>query len=63
MYFDKCVDGHDRHVGLTLGVVHQIQIDKLLELKIVRLHAIYDVRKQGRHIFADSHRCDHLQKW
>ena len=44
-YLDKRVDGHDGHVGLALGVVHQVEVDELLELQIIRLHAVDDVRE------------------
>lgn len=44
---DEGVDGHDGHVRLGLCIVHQIEIHQLLQLKIVRLHAVDDVRKQS----------------
>lgn len=46
-HLDKRIHSHDSHIGLTLGVIHQIEIYKFLEFKIVSLHAIDDVRKQG----------------
>ena len=46
-HFDECVDGHDSHVGLALGVVHQVQVDKLLQFQVVGLHAVNHVREQG----------------
>lgn len=45
-HLDKGIDSHYGHVRLTLGVIHQIEIDKLLEFEIVRLHAIDDIGKQ-----------------
>ena len=29
---DKSVDGHDGHVRLGLGVVHQVEVHQLLQL-------------------------------
>lgn len=46
-YLDECVDRHDRHVRLTLGIVHQIQVYKLFQFQVIRLHAIYNVREKG----------------
>lgn len=46
-YLHKGVDGHDGHVWLTLGVVHQVKIDQLFQLQVVRLHAVHDVREQS----------------
>lgn len=43
---DEGVDGHDGHVGLALGVVHQVEVDQLLQLQVVRLHAVHHVREQ-----------------
>ncbi len=34
---DECGDGHDGHVRLTLGVVHQVEVDELLQLQVVGL--------------------------
>jgi hypothetical protein len=44
---DEGVDGHDGKVGLRLGVVHEVQIDELLELEVIRLHAVDDVGEEG----------------
>lgn len=46
-YLYKGVHGHDGHVWLTLGVVHQVKIDQLFQFQVVRLHAVHDVREQG----------------
>jgi len=46
-YLNERVDCHDGHVGLGLCVVHQIQIDEFLELQIVGLHAINNIRKES----------------
>lgn len=35
---------------MILGVVHQVKVDELLLLQIVRLHVLEDVREEGRHI-------------
>lgn len=32
---DECVDGKESQVGLTLGVVDQVQVDQLLQLEVV----------------------------
>jgi hypothetical protein len=54
-HLDERVDGHNRHVRLRLGVVHQVQVDQLLQLQIVGLHAVDHVREQGRHVLAHRH--------
>ena len=52
---DEGVDGHDGHVRLTLGVVHQVEINQLLQFEVVRLHAVRDIRKESANIFANGH--------
>jgi len=44
---DESVDRHDGHVRLRLGVVHQVEVDELLELQVVCLHAVDHVGKEG----------------
>lgn len=46
-YLYKGVHSHDSHVWLTLGIVHQVQIDKLFQFQVVRLHAVHDVGEQS----------------
>ncbi len=41
------VHRHDGHVRLRLRVVHQVEVDQLLELEVVRLHAVHHVREEG----------------
>jgi hypothetical protein len=36
-HLDKCVDCQDNKLGLSLGVVHEIQVHELLLLQVVRL--------------------------
>ena len=43
----ECVDSQDGQVWLRLGVVHQVEIDKLLQLEVVCLHAVHHVSKEG----------------
>ena len=58
---NKCVDSHDDgHVGLRLSIVHQIQVDQLLQLQVVCLHAVDHVREESRHVLAHSHAGNHL---
>ena len=57
---DERVDGHDREVGLRLGVVDQVEVDQLLELEVVGLRAVGDVGEEHRDVLADSHRRDDL---
>lgn len=45
-YLHEAVDSHDGHVRLALGVVHQVEIDQLLELQVIGLHAVNHVWKQ-----------------
>lgn len=44
---NKRVDSHDSHVRLTLSIVHEVQINKFLQLQIISLHAVDDIRKQS----------------
>ncbi len=44
---DERIDSHDGHVGLSFGVVHQVEIHKLLELRVAGLHAVDDIREEG----------------
>ena len=44
-YLDERVDGHDGQLGLSLGIVHQVQIHQLLQLQIIRLNAVDDIGK------------------
>lgn len=46
-YLHKGVDGHDGHVGLTLGIVHQVQVYQLFQLQVVRLHTVHHVGEEG----------------
>lgn len=43
---DEAVDGHDGHVWLALSIVHQVEVDQLLQLQIVCLHAVHHIREQ-----------------
>lgn len=61
-YLNERVDGHDGHIGLRFGVVHQIQIDQLLELQVVRLHAVDDVRKECGNVLANRHAGNDLER-
>ena len=54
------VDRHDGQVGLGLGIVDDVKIDKLLELNGLGGHAAHHMREQGAHIFADRHHRDNL---
>ena len=47
MYLDKCVDGHDGHIWLRLGIIHQVQIHKFLQFQVVCLHTVHHIGKQG----------------
>ena len=46
-HLHKRVDSHDSHVGLVLGIVHQVQVYQLLQLQVVCLHAVDDIRKKS----------------
>lgn len=45
-YLHKAVDGHNGHIWLTFGIVHQVQVDQLLQLQVVGLHAVHNIRKE-----------------
>lgn len=45
-YLHKAVDSHNGHVWLAFGVVHQVQIHQLLQLQVVSLHAVHNIRKE-----------------
>lgn len=51
---DERVDGEDDEVGLRLGVVNEIEIDKLLLLDVFGLHVLENVGEKAADIFADS---------
>ena len=56
---DKGVDGENNEVRLVLGVVHQVKVDELLLLQVVRLHVLEDVREEGRDILRRSYSALH----
>lgn len=39
-YLNESINSEDSEIRLAFGVVDEIQVNKLLELKILRLHAI-----------------------
>lgn len=43
---DKAVDSHDGHIRLALGVVHQVEVNQLLQLQVVCLHAVHYIWEQ-----------------
>ena len=45
------VDGEDDEFRLRLGVIHEIEIDELFLLEVVRLHVLEHVRKETTDIF------------
>lgn len=45
-HIHKCIDGHDSEVWLTLGVVHQVQIDEFLQFKVICLHTVHHIWEQ-----------------
>merc|ERR1719452_276143 len=57
---DECVDCHNGHVRLGLGIVHKVEIHQLLQLQVVSLHAVDHVWKEGRHILPTCHAGNHL---
>ena len=44
---DEGIDRHDGHVGLGFGVIHQVEVDEFLQLRVARLHTVNDVREEG----------------
>lgn len=66
LYLYKGINSHDGHVGLTLGIVHQVEVHQLFQFQVVCLHAVHDIGEQGAetetrcHFTADSW-CDVLQ--
>ena len=46
-YPGKGIDSHDSHIWLRLSVVHEIKVHKFLQLQIIGLHTIDDIRKQS----------------
>ena len=57
---DKSVHSHNCQVWLCFGIVDEVQVHQLLQLKIVGLHAVDYMRKQHGHILADRHRSNHF---
>lgn len=60
-HLHKGVDGHDGHVGLTLGIVHQVQVHQLLQLQVVRLHTVHHVGEEGTGR-SKPHQCGEAQR-
>ena len=54
------VDSQNGQVRLRLGVVHQVQVDQLLELQVVCLHAVDHIREEGADVLAHRHAGDNL---
>ena len=44
---DEGIDRHDGHVGLGFGVIHQVEVDEFLQLRVAGLHTVNDVREEG----------------
>lgn len=51
---NECIDSHDSQIWLTLGIVHEIKIDELLQLNVIGLHAIHDIREERTAILITS---------
>lgn len=47
LYLYKGVNSHDSHVWLTLGIVHQVEVDQLFQLQVVSLHAVHNIWEQS----------------
>lgn len=60
-YLYESVHRHNGHVRLGFCVIHQIQIDELLQFEVVGLHAVDYVWEQRGYIFANGHRSDNLR--
>ena len=54
-HLDKGVHSHDGQVRLRLCVVDEVQVHQLLQLQVLCLHAIHNVREEHGHILAHSH--------
>ena len=57
---DKRVDREDRQLWLRLGVVDQVQVDQLLQLRVVRLHTVDHIREQRTDVLPHRHGGDDL---
>ena len=58
VHLDKRVYCHDSQVRLRLGIIDEIEINQLLELHVVSLHAVDNIREERAHILAHCHCCD-----
>lgn len=45
-YVLESVDCQNSSIGLSLGVVHDVEVDEFFELQIVRLDAVQHLSKQ-----------------
>ena len=54
-YLDKGVHCENHELRLCLGVVHEVEVDELLLLQILRLHVFEHVGKERRDVLADGH--------
>ncbi|GIL87928.1 hypothetical protein Vretifemale_15975 [Volvox reticuliferus] len=59
-YLHERVDSHNRQVRLGLCIVDEVKVDKLLQLQVIRLHAVDHVGEEHRHILSHGHSCDNL---
>ena len=50
VYLDKCIDCHNCHVRLWLGIVHEVQVHQLFQLQVVCLHTVDHIRKERTEI-------------
>mmetsp|Transcript_27871 Transcript_27871/g.63054 ORF Transcript_27871/g.63054 Transcript_27871/m.63054 type:complete len:226 (+) Transcript_27871:2134-2811(+) len=58
--FHEAVDGHDSEVGLSLGVVDQVQVDEFPHLQVRGHHAINHGGEQACDVLSQCHVSDHF---
>mmetsp|Transcript_22293 Transcript_22293/g.64803 ORF Transcript_22293/g.64803 Transcript_22293/m.64803 type:complete len:256 (-) Transcript_22293:46-813(-) len=56
----ECVHSQQCRFRLSLGIIDQVKVHKLLQLNVVRLDAVHHVREEGRHVLTHGHVRDDL---
>lgn len=57
---NKSVDSQNGQVRIALSIIHDIEVHQLLELEILRVHALDHIGEEHGHVLSDRHGGDHL---
>ena len=45
-YLNEGVDGENRQVRVALGIIHDVEVHELLELEVLRVHALHNIGEE-----------------